>query len=255
MRLTARVMASILLIAAQALAARLSQMAKQAFETYVETVEARLPDHHARGGTNIATANRVEPINGGTWDVNGGLLHHWRASAFVPGASPEELLVILRDYDHLASYYAPDVVTSHSMVDDGDSAAVAIRFRKHKIVTVVLDTEFEVQSGLTGNDRGYSYSRSTHVWQIDQAGTAHERRRVEGEDDGFLWRLNSYWSFLRMNGGLLMECEAVSLTRDVPRGLGWLITPVIQNLPRASLEFTMKSTTKALAARAVKETH
>jgi len=71
---------------------------------------------------------------------------------------------------------------------------------------------------------------------------------VEGEDDGFLWRLNSYWSFLRMNGGLLMECEAVSLTRDVPRGLGWLITPIIQNLPRTSLEFTMKATTNALAA-------
>jgi len=146
-RLTARITAAILLITAQAAAARLSQAADRAFETYVESVEAGLADHHAGGSTNIAAAVRVEPVNGGTREVNGGLLHHWRAAAFVPGASPEELLVILRDYDHLASYYAPAVVTSHSMVDDGDSAAVAIRFRKHKIVTVVLDTEFEVQSG------------------------------------------------------------------------------------------------------------
>jgi len=255
MRLTARVMASILLIAAQALAARLSQTAERAFETYVASVEARLADHHTGGGTNIATAVRVEPVNGGTREVSGGLLHHWRAAAFVPGATPEELLAILRDYDHLAKYYAPEVASSHSVIDNGDTASTAIRFRKHKVVTVVLDTEFDVQSGLTGTDRGYCYSQSTHIWQIEQAGTAHERRRVEGEDDGFLWRLNSYWSFSRMNGGLLMECEAVSLTRDVPRGLGWLITPIIQNLPRASLEFTMKSTTKALAARAAKEIH
>ena len=58
-------------------------------------------------------------------------------------------------------------------------------------------------------------------------GTAQERRRPEGQDDGFLWRLNSYWSFTRVRGGLQMECEAVSLTRDVPLGLGWLITPII----------------------------
>ncbi len=42
----------------------------------------------------------------------------------------------------------------------------------------------------------------------------------EGDDDGFLWRLNTYWSFVEVPGGLLIECEAISLTRDVPAGPG-----------------------------------
>ena len=75
----------------------------------------------------------------------------------------------------------------------------------------------------------------------------------EGNDDGFLWRLNSYWSFIRVPGGLLIQCEAVSLTRDIPAGLGWLAGPVVQQLPRESLEFTLQATQKALAASAAKE--
>ena len=111
---------------------------------------------------------------------------------------------------------------------------------------IVLDGEYKVESRLAGNDRGYSASRSLHFWQVDSPGTAREHRRPEGQDDGFLWRLNSYWSFTRVRGGLQMECEAVSLTRDVPVGLGWLVTPVIADLPRQELEFTLRATKKAL---------
>jgi len=80
-------------------------------------------------------------------------------------------------------------------------------------------------------------------------GIAH---RGEGDDDGFLWRLNSYWSFARAtvddgnHAGLLIELEAVSLTRDVPLGLGWLIAPIIADFPRETLGFTLRSTKKAL---------
>jgi hypothetical protein len=117
----------------------------------------------------------------------------------------------------------------------------------------VLDGEYKVESRLSGNDRGYSFSRSLHVWQVDSPGTAQERRRPEGQDDGFLWRLNSYWSFTRVLGGLQMECEAVSLTRDVPVGLGWLVIPVIAELPREELAFTLKATRKALIEHAAPE--
>jgi hypothetical protein len=156
------------------------------------------------------------------------------------------MLALLRDYDHLDRYYAPEVVSSRALSVTGAKAAIAMRFRKQRIVTVVLDAEFETQAGLAGACRGYSFSRSTHIWQIDQPGSAQERRRPEGSDDGYLWRLNSYWSFEQTREGLLVECEAVSLTRDVPAGLGWLIMPIIETLPRASLEFTLTATRKAL---------
>ena len=37
-----------------------------------------------------------------------------------------------------------------------------------------------------------------------------------------------------------------SLTRDVPIGLGWVIEPIIRNLPKESLENTLRSTRTAL---------
>jgi hypothetical protein len=62
-----------------------------------------------------------------------------------------------------------------------------------------------------------------------------------------LWRLNSYWRFEERDGGVWLECEAVSLTRDVPTGLGWIIEPIIRDLPKESLANTLRSTRTALA--------
>jgi hypothetical protein len=229
-------------------AAHLKLSAENAFETYIQKVEARLARQRSSWDSELSGNIRIEPVNGGTWEVNGGLLHHWRGVALVPDANAKEMLALLRDYNRLSQYYAPQVVSSRTLANNGKRATLAMRFKKLQVITVVLDAEFETESGLDGNSRGYSFSRSTHIWQIDQAGTAQERRREEGMDDGFLWRLNSYWSFAESRDGLLMEFEAVSLTRDAPGGLGWLIAPIVKTLPRASLEFTLTATKNALAA-------
>jgi hypothetical protein len=62
-----------------------------------------------------------------------------------------------------------------------------------------------------------------------------------------LWKLNSYWRFEERDGGTWLECEAISLTRDVPTGLGWIVLPIIRDLPKQSLENTLRSTRAALA--------
>jgi hypothetical protein len=234
-------------VAAVGAAAQRSLEATRAFDRYIADVEAGF-ERGARPGDPGPTGFRVEAIHGGTWAVDGGLLHHWRAMALAPGAKAVDLLALLRDYDHLARYYTPDVMASRRLAGGDEAATIAMRFRKQKVVTVVLDAEFETRPGLSGPGRGYSISRSTHIWQVDGAGSKQERRRTEGNDDGFLWRLNSYWMFEETPEGLRMQCDAVSLTRDVPLGLGWLVTPVIATLPRQSLEFTMTATQKALEA-------
>jgi hypothetical protein len=61
-----------------------------------------------------------------------------------------------------------------------------------------------------------------------------------------MWRLNTYWSYEERDGGLYLQVEAVSLTRSVPRGLGWAIGPYVERVPRESLEFTLRSAVKAL---------
>jgi len=120
------------------------------------------------------------------------------------------------------------------------------------VLTIVLDSEYAVRTKISADDRGSSISRGTHFWQVENPGTARERRRPEGDDDGFLWRLNSYWSFVRARGGLFVECEAVSLTRDVPAGLGWLVVPLISEVPREKLAFTLRATMNELKAQEAK---
>jgi hypothetical protein len=46
-----------------------------------------------------------------------------------------------------------------------------------------------------------------------------------------------------------VQCEAVSLTRDIPTGLGWLIAPFIESVPKESLEFTLRSTRAAVLGK------
>ena len=240
----------LLIAAATGWAARLGEPARRAFDRYTAAVEARMAGTPRTDLRQLSEGKvRVEAVNGGSWAVPGGLLHHWRGAALIPGATAAEMLAVLRDSDHLARYYTPEVVSSRALRTEGDAAAIAMRFRKQKVITVVLDAEFAARSGLSGAGRGYSVSRSTHIWEVDDPGTGRERREPEGDDDGFLWRLNSYWCFAETAEGLVIECEAVSLTRDVPVGLGWLIRPIIQELPRESLEFTLRATKKALEAQ------
>jgi hypothetical protein len=75
-----------------------------------------------------------------------------------------------------------------------------------------------------------------------------EHELPPGHDHGFLWRLNSFWKFEERDGGVYLECRAISLSRDVPTGLGWLINPIIRSLPRESLSNTLRETRQALTA-------
>ena len=59
----------------------------------------------------------VEPGSGdGIIEVPEGLIHHWRATAFVPGVTLEQVLRMARDYTNYASIYdwvvAADLVAS-----------------------------------------------------------------------------------------------------------------------------------------------
>jgi hypothetical protein len=238
-----RIKSTVILIVAVSLpgaAARLTPQAAAEFDRYARQVEARI------GQSQPLLGERVQPVNGGTRDLPGALLHHWVGAALVPGATPVDMLRLLRDYAHLPSNYAPQILSARVLEQRKDTARLAIRLQERKVITIVIDAEYEVESGLIDADRGFGYSRGRHFWEVDSPGTPHEHRRKEGNDDGFLWRLNSYWTFSRVPEGLRIQCEAVSLTRDVPFGLDWLIQPFIEDLPRETLEFTLDATKKAL---------
>jgi hypothetical protein len=167
-------------------------------------------------------------------------------TVLIPKVTVAQLLALVQDYDHSHQNYAPDVVKSRLVSHNGDDFQVFMRLRKHKIVTVVLDTDYNVHYGRLDATHQFSFSRSTRVSEIADPGSPNERTLATGHDHGFMWRLNSYWAFEQVEDGVLVECEAISLTRDIPAGLGWMIGPFVNSIPRESLQFTLGATRSAL---------
>ena len=154
----------------------------------------------------------------------------------------------MQDYDHHQDIYKPEVVGSRLIGHTGNDFQIYYRLRKKKVITVTLNTYHDVHYFPVDSTHWYSRSYSTRIAEVANADTPNEREKPVGHDGGFLWRINSYWKFEEKDGSVYVECESISLTRDIPTGLGWLITPFVTSIPKESLEMTMGSTRAALAA-------
>lgn len=179
----------------------------------------------------------------------GGMIHHWVAAAFIPGGTLEDVQAILQNYDHHSEYYAPDVERSKIESRDDDHFRVFMRFRRHKIITVVLDTVHDIQYFHDRSGQAHSRSSAVRIAEVENAGRNDEREKPPGDDGGFLWRMETWWRMREGDGGVYVQSEVVSLTRDIPTGLGWMIGPFVTSIPKETLLFTMEATRKAVETR------
>ena len=177
-----------------------------------------------------------------------GMIHHWIGVVFLPGARLERVLSVLRDYDHHAEYYAPDVERSKIESRDGDHFRVFLRFRRHKVITVVLDTEHDVHYFRDSDTREHSRSSAVRIAEVENAGKRDEREKPPGDDGGYLWGMETWWRMEERDGGVYLQSEVVSLTRDIPTGLGWLIGPFVTSIPKETLRFTLEATRRTVGA-------
>jgi len=175
-----------------------------------------------------------------------GLIHHWVGVIFIPGATLAQTLALAQDYDHHQDFYKPDVERSRLLRRDGNNFKVFLRFYKKKVLTAILDTEHDVHFGSLDATRAYSRSATTRVAEVENPGPGVENEKPVGHDRGLLWRMNTYWRFQEKDGGTYVQLESISLTRDIPTGLGWLISPFVTGFPREAITSTLGATRKAL---------
>jgi hypothetical protein len=236
--------------------------AVEAWDAYVASTERRIDEQLNSGGGFLA-AHRLAPASAalalapakasgllyvapvstagkpGADEVPGGLRHHWLAAVFVPGVKVEDVLAFVQDYDHQAGVF-PDVLGSKLVSREGDYFEPWLRLRRTKVITAVYDTTHSVWYRTHGPGRASSRSVATRIVELEKAGDSSAwRERPPGKDRGFLWRLNSYWRFLEADGGVIVECESLSLSRGIPAGLGWLVGRFVNSIPRESLEQTL----------------
>jgi hypothetical protein len=249
-------------------AAELRPEATRGFDRYVALTESRMQGELAPGGAFLWVDGLPEPRRSETYarlqhgemiaarlqtadpsgqsSTPGALIHHWVGTIFIPGVSLAQVLAVVQDYDRHAEYYKPEVAQSKMVEHSGDDYKVHYRLRKKKIITIILDTDYDVHRHFFDAARAYSNSLSTRIAQVEHAGEPDEHELPPGKDGGYLWRLNSYWRYFDSGRGVYVQCEAISLTRDIPAGLNWLVGSFVESVPKESLEFTLQSTRSAV---------
>jgi hypothetical protein len=234
-----------------------------AFDSYIHESEVAMDQTLHGSGPFLWSdldSQRAQQVRGGQvaaqfWSGRGpvkvpnGLIHDWIGAAFIPDSRLEDLLALIQDYDRHKSIYKPDVIDSKLLSRHDNDFQIYLRLLKKKIITVVLDTDHDVHYRPLGRKRWLCRSYTTRIAEVQNPGTREERVLPPDSGYGFLWRLYSYWRFEERDSGVYVECRAISLTRDVPFGLGWAIEPIIQKLPKESLLSTLEATRQALHAK------
>jgi hypothetical protein len=248
-------------LAPQWMAAELTPAASAAFDSYARSVEARLERQRRSANSFLAQmktdSDREQRLRGGQViveeltpatgaGIHGALLHHWRGTSFVAGAKSADVERLMKDFATYPQSFAPEVLRGRVLMREGDHFRAEMRIRQKHVLTVVMDATYDVTFGRLNSQSGYSLSRSTHVSEIESPGTAREHAVGENDGHGFLWRMNTYWSWAEADDGLYLQIESVSLSRDIPHGFGWAVRPFVQSIPRESLEFTLRATGDAL---------
>ena len=210
---------------------------------WVDESPARL--EKAKHGEVVA-----EPAQGkAALPLKGALLHDWVGATFIPGATLANTKAVVQDFAHHKDIY-PEVADARILAQEGDRFTVFMRVVKAKyFLTDVLNTEQQISFFFPSPTRIYSRSYSRRIAEVANPGKADEHELPVGNDRGLLWRLNVYWFFEERDGGVLIECETISLTRDVPFGAGKLFGPVVKNVPGDSLRGSLEQTQKAVKAR------
>ena len=252
-------------------ASELTKPTAEAFQRYVQRTEARMqseladPEHflyfdslpeqrknamltRLHNGQVVIEQMQTED-NGKEIKMSGGLVHHWLAIGFIPGATRDQVIDLAQDYPRHPEIYAPDVQRAQVLEHFDQHFLVSYRFYRHAIVTTVYNTEFNVDYQLPDSSRGYCSATAVRIAEVQNPGKPDEKELSVGNDHGYMWRLNLYTRYLEKDNGVYVQIEFVALSRSVPGIVGWVANPYIRSIPTAYLTNYVRTTQRTLSSQ------
>ncbi len=242
----------------------LSPVTQRDYQNYLKGVESDLasrwqgskpllwvdqdPDNKARAHQGELVI--AELSNWKTPFIRNGLVHDWVGAAFIRGVTVDRVLSVLADFDHHKDFY-PDVLQSSLVSRQGNQVTGRWRLKRTKIITVELDVDQQADYVSLAPGVWTVRSHATQIREVQSPGEAGEKLYPAGEGNGFLWRLDSYWTLRQEADGVYAECRTISLSRSIPASLAWMIRPLLESMPRESLASTLRSTRDAASNQRV----
>jgi len=237
-------------------AARLQPAAAAAWNVYVRATESRIARELkspagflALDFQSDAAATRrslaagdlvVEPmdaprVDGRPIETPSARVEHWRGAVLIRGVTAARLV------DELEHGPPPsdDILKSAVLERGEDWMVVSLRLQRKTVISVVYDTEHVVTFTRETASRATSTSTATRIVEVADVDTPQEHQLGAGEDKGFLWRLNAYWRYLDVPGGVIAECESITLSRDIPALVRFVVSPLVERTARESMTKTM----------------
>lgn len=221
----------------------------RAWNAYVAAAERRMeagiasPVPQGAGERAAALGGEipVAQVGGGEGhSIPGGLIHHWRGTVFIPGRSLDFVLDRVANPD-LDAVRQEDVIASRVIERGPGRLRLYLQLQRSAIVTVVYNTEHDIVIRRRGKDRASSRSVATRIAEIEDFGEKGAKELPPGRDRGFLWRMHSYWRYHELGGGVLVECESITLSRSAPLPLRAMIFPIVRGIAKESMIRTLES--------------
>ena len=189
-----------------------------AWDRYVAAAESRM-------ASSAAVWPLQRPPDGRTIDIGPATINDWCGSVFIPNLTLDGFLHRLQNPGTPPPQ--EDVAASRVLSRTPDSLRLYIRLVRHVIVTVEYDTEHEMTFRRLSPSTADARSVAT---RIDEVG---------GGDKGFLWRLNSYWHYEQVDGGVAVSLQSLTLSRDVPALIKPVAGRIVPRIARESVARTL----------------
>ena len=259
-------------LAPDARAAELTAATRRASQRYVAATEARIEgelqtsgrflsiDFDTAAGRQRARAalrdgavmvTNLQSESGAGVDVPGGAIHHWRGAVFIPHATVNDVLHAVSDPTVLRAHRQEDVLEARVLSRSPNGLRLFLKLQRRSIVSAAYNTEHQIAYRTHGSERASSRSVATRIAEIVNLGQPGEYERQPGVDRGFLWGLNSYWRYEAVSGGVVVELESLTLSRDVPWGVGAMASPLVDRVARESMARTLEALRARFGERAV----
>jgi hypothetical protein len=238
---TRAILLSSILLCAISLSAepKLTKPTLDAWDTYIKLTETRINEELRKTPVAMQFSNSdlksgqfkwkqltTENPPGKEIEIPEGMVHHWVGAILIPGVTLDKLIPWLQNYSQYQDYFTDVERSSLNRPPVGNTYDIFLRLTRSKLgVTAHFNTKHDVVYTRRSATFFTSVSRSSQILQVAKAGSSSESEMPEGDDDGYLWRLNSYWRFFEREDGVVVECETVALSKAL--GLAYSMVRVI----------------------------